>query len=93
MDNLPHYSAWYEITLLECGPHKVKVIKCVRAYKGVGLKEAMDLVENLPQKVAFFSSSKRQEAERCKAEFEALGATVALELEFPAYSKPGYYDE
>ena len=49
MKDLPSYSAWYEITLLEeCGPHKVNVIKLVRAYTGVSLKEARNLAENPP---------------------------------------------
>ena len=48
MKDLPSYSAWYEITLLECGPHKVNVIKLVLAYTGVSLKEARNLAENPP---------------------------------------------
>ena len=49
MTDLPSYSAWYEITLLACGPNKGKVIRLVRAYRGVSLFEAKCLVENLPQ--------------------------------------------
>ena len=93
MKDLPSYSAWYEITLLDCGPNKVKVIKLVREYRGLRLVEAKHLVENLPQVVACVSGSRLQDAERCKAEFEALGATVTMELEFPTYSGPGYYEE
>lgn len=93
MDNLTHYSAWFEITLLECGPHKLGVIRLVRIYRYLGLKEAKQLVENLPQAAAFFNANDREGAERCKEEFEALGAKVTKELHFPVVSGPGYYDE
>jgi ribosomal protein L7/L12 len=59
----------------------------------VSLFEAKCLVENLPQVAAFVSGSNQREAERCKAEFEELGATVTMELEFPTVTGPGYYEE
>ena len=31
MNDSPRYSAWFEVTLLACGPHKLDVIK-LRAY-------------------------------------------------------------
>ncbi len=93
MTDLPSYSTWYEITLLACGPNKGKVIRLVRSYRGVSLFEAKCLVENLPQVVAFVSGSNQRDAELCKAEFEELGATVTMELDFPTVSGPGYYEE
>lgn len=93
MDNLPHYSAWYEITLLECGPHKLDVIKLVREYRYLCLKESKQLVESVPQAAAYTSANDWQEAMRCKERFEALGAKVAMELHFPIMDGPGYYDE
>ena len=93
MEDWPSYSAWYEITLLTCGPHKLEVIKLVRIYRYLGLMEAKQLVENLPQAAAYINISEREEAERCKAEFEALGAQVTMELHFPTITGPGIYDE
>ena len=51
MDHLPHYSAWYETTLLECGPHKLDAIKLVRVYRYLGLKENKQLVENVRKRL------------------------------------------
>ncbi|MBR6707656.1 MAG: hypothetical protein IKI84_13430 [Clostridia bacterium] len=33
MDDQTHHSAWYEITLLDCGPNKLDVIRLVREYR------------------------------------------------------------
>lgn len=93
MDNLPHYSAWYEITLLECGPHKWDVIKLIREYRYLNFKESKRLVENLPQAAAYINANDWQEAIRRKERFEALGAKVAMELHFPIIDGPGFYDE
>ena len=91
MEDWPIYTAWFEITLLTCGPHKLDVIRLVRVYRYLGLIEAKQLVENLPQPAAYIGD--RERAERCKAEFEALGAEVTVELHFPVITGPGIYDE
>lgn len=41
----------FEIILTKCGPNKLEVIKYVRSLTGWGLREAKELVENLPQVV------------------------------------------
>ncbi len=38
----------WDVELTEVGPNKVKVIKLVRDYTGLGLKEAKELVDNAP---------------------------------------------
>ncbi|MCF0142198.1 MAG: 50S ribosomal protein L7/L12 [Parasporobacterium sp.] len=38
----------FDVELTEIGPNKVKVIKIVRDYTGLGLKEAKDLVDSAP---------------------------------------------
>ena len=38
----------FDVELTEIGPNKVKVIKIVRDYTGLGLKEAKDLVDKAP---------------------------------------------
>ena len=41
----------FDVELTEVGPNKVKVIKVVRDYTGLGLKEAKDLVDNAPKNI------------------------------------------
>ncbi|MBR3643372.1 MAG: 50S ribosomal protein L7/L12, partial [Parasporobacterium sp.] len=38
----------FDVELTEIGPNKVKVIKVVRDYTGLGLKEAKELVDKAP---------------------------------------------
>jgi len=38
----------FDVELTEIGPNKVKVIKIVRDYTGLGLKEAKELVDGAP---------------------------------------------
>ena len=38
----------FDVELTEIGPNKVKVIKIVRNYTGLGLKEAKELVDKAP---------------------------------------------
>ena len=93
MTDLPCYYAWFEITLLDPGPHKVDVIRLVRFYRHLDLREAWQLVENPPQAAAFIDADNRHGAEECVARFEALGAKVEMDLHFPAVSGPGIFDE
>jgi large subunit ribosomal protein L7/L12 len=55
----------------------VKLIKEVRAYTGLGLKEAKELVEGAPADLK--AEVPKAEAEDIKAKIEAAGGTVALE--------------
>ena len=55
----------------------VQLIKEVRAYTGLGLKEAKDLVEGAPADLK--AEVPKAEAEDIKAKIEAAGGTVALE--------------
>jgi len=56
---------------------KIKLIKEVRAYTGLGLKEAKELVESAPAEIK--ADVPKEDAEAVKAKFEAVGGTVALE--------------
>ena len=38
----------FDVELTEIGPNKVKIIKIVRDYTGLGLKEAKELVDSAP---------------------------------------------
>lgn len=70
------------LTHVMCGPpfvftSTVKLIKEVRAYTGLGLKEAKELVEGAPADLK--AEVPKAEAEDIKAKIEAAGGTVALE--------------
>lgn len=66
----------FEVVLAAVGEKKIQVIKEVRAVTALGLKEAKDLVESAPKPVK--SGVNKEEAEKIKAQLEAVGATVEL---------------
>ncbi len=66
----------FDVILTETGPSKINVIKAVREVTGLGLKEAKDLVDNIPkplkEKVA------REEADAVKAKITEQGGVVEI---------------
>ena len=66
----------FTIMLTAAGEKKINVIKEVRAFTGLGLKEAKDLVEAAPKEVKTGVSKK--DAEEVKKKLEAAGAKVEL---------------
>ena len=66
----------FTVFLSSAGDKKINVIKEVRAFTGLGLKEAKDLVEGAPKEVKKGVSKK--EAEEAKKKLEAAGAKVEL---------------
>lgn len=66
----------FDVVLEAFGDKKIGVIKVVRAITGLGLKEAKDLVEGVPQKVK--EAIPKEEAEKLKKELEEAGATVSI---------------
>ena len=64
------------IELTAAGDKKIDVIKEVRAITELGLKEAKDLVENVPKLLK--EGIKKEEAEEIKKKLEAVGAKVEL---------------
>jgi large subunit ribosomal protein L7/L12 len=66
----------FDVVLTEAGAQKINVIKEVRAITGLGLKEAMDLVEAAPKPVK--EGVSKADAEKFKAQLEAAGAKVDL---------------
>jgi large subunit ribosomal protein L7/L12 len=66
----------FDVVLKAAGDKKIQVIKVVRQYTGLGLKEAKDLVEAAPKAVK--ESLPKEEAEKIKKELEEQGATVEL---------------
>jgi len=66
----------FAVFLTSSGDKKINVIKEVRAFTGLGLKEAKDLVEAAPKEIKKGVSKK--EAEEVKKKLEAAGAKVEL---------------
>jgi large subunit ribosomal protein L7/L12 len=66
----------FTVTLAEIGPNKINVIKAVREFTNLGLREAKDLVESAP--VAVRESVSKDDANETKAKLEAAGATAAV---------------
>lgn len=66
----------FDVVLTGAGAQKVQVIKELRSFTTLGLKEAKDLVESVPKTVKEGVSKK--EAEEIKKKLEAVGATVEL---------------
>jgi len=66
----------FDVILKEFGDKKIQVIKEVRALTGLGLKEAKDLVDNVPKPVK--EGLSKEDAEAAKKQLEAVGAVVEL---------------
>ena len=66
----------FDVILKEFGDKKIQVIKEVRALTGLGLKEAKDLVDNVPKPVK--EGLSKDDAEAAKKQLEAVGAVVEL---------------
>ena len=66
----------FTVTLKGAGSNKIKVIKAVREITSLGLKEAKELVDNLPKPVK--ENAPKDEAEEIKKKLEEVGAEVEL---------------
>ncbi len=66
----------FDVILTDGGAQKVQVIKEIRGFTTLGLKEAKDLVEGAPKTLKEGISKK--EAEEIKKKLEAVGAKVEL---------------
>ena len=62
--------------LAEIGANKIGVIKVVRELTGLGLKEAKELVDNVPK--AIKENVSKDEADSIKAKLEEAGAKVEI---------------
>ena len=68
----------YNVILNEHGPNKVQVIKILREYRGLGLRETKELVDHhLPTFVK--ENCEREEAYKIRDRLVALGAVVSFE--------------
>ena len=64
------------IVLNSAGDKKISVIKEIRTFTTLGLKEAKDLVEGAPKEIK--AGVNKKEAEEIKKKLEAAGAKVEL---------------
>jgi len=66
----------FDVILKATGAQKIQVIKVVRVHTTLGLKEAKALVDGAPNPVK--EGATKEEAEKIKAELEAVGAEVEV---------------
>lgn len=66
----------FDVVLTSFGEKKVGVIKAVRAITGLGLKEAKEAVESVPNTLK--EGVSKDEAEDIKKQLEEAGATVEV---------------
>ena len=66
----------FDVILKDFGDKKIQVIKVVRALTDLGLKEAKELVEGVPNAVK--QGVSKEEAEKAKADLEEVGATAEV---------------
>ena len=66
----------FVIMLTSAGDKKINVIKEIRTFTTLGLKEAKDLVEAAPKEIK--AGVNKKEAEEIKKKLEAVGAKVEL---------------
>ena len=66
----------FTVILKEIGPNKINVIKAVREFTTLGLREAKSLVDTAPQVVK--EGMNKYEVAEIKAKLEATGATVEI---------------
>ena len=66
----------FDVVLKEAGANKIAVIKVVRDFTGLGLKEAKDLVDGAPKTLK--EKVKKEEAEDIKAKLVEAGAVAEL---------------
>ena len=66
----------FDVVLAEAGAEKIKDIKAVREYTGLGLAEAKGLVDGAPKTLK--EAVGKDEAEEMKKKLEEVGAKVEL---------------
>jgi large subunit ribosomal protein L7/L12 len=70
-------SSLVDVILVDSGANKINVIKVLREINpNLSLKDAKDMVDNVPQKVA--SQVEKAKAEELKKKFEQAGAKVEI---------------
>jgi len=66
----------FDVEITEAGGNKISVIKAIRTFVQIGLKEAKDLVDAAPKMLK--EGVAKEEAEKMKKDLEEAGAKVTL---------------
>jgi large subunit ribosomal protein L7/L12 len=66
----------FDVVIKDAGPKKIEVIKAIRQFTTLGLKEAKDVAETAGSKV--LEGVSKEAAHDAKAKLEAAGAVVEL---------------
>ena len=66
----------FDVILKAAGAQKLQVVKAVKEFTGLGLKEAKDLVDGAPKAVK--EKVSKADAETLKAKLEEVGAEVEI---------------
>jgi large subunit ribosomal protein L7/L12 len=66
----------FDVILTGIGDKKIQVIKVVRSVTNLGLKEAKEVVDNVPSKVR--EGVSKEDADNIKKQLEEAGATVEI---------------
>jgi large subunit ribosomal protein L7/L12 len=66
----------FDVVMSSFGDNKVGVIKTIRQITGLGLKEAKEMVENIPATIK--EQIEKEDAESIKSQLEEAGAKVEL---------------
>ncbi|BED92500.1 MAG: 50S ribosomal protein L7/L12 [Candidatus Paraimprobicoccus trichonymphae] len=66
----------FDVVLKSAGDNKIKVIKVVKDVTGLGLKEAKELVDNVPKNIK--EKISKEMAEDLKKKLEEVGAQVEI---------------
>ncbi len=72
----PEEQTEFDVVLKAQGGEKIKVIKLVREVTALGLKEAKELVDNIPSEIK--KGVSKDEAEELKKRLEEIGAEVEV---------------
>lgn len=66
----------FTVILTSIGDKKIQVLKELRALTNLGLKEAKDIIDNVPSIIK--EKISKEEAEKIKAKLEEVGAKVEI---------------
>ncbi len=66
----------FTVTMTSCGDKKIQVLKVLREITGLGLKEAKDIIDNLPKVIK--ENVAKEEAQNMKSKLEEVGAAIEL---------------
>jgi len=66
----------FDVTMTACGDKKIQVLKVLRELTGLGLKEAKEMIDNLPTTIK--ETMPKEEAQNMRSKLEEVGATIEV---------------